>query len=136
MICTTTTTSIDPDTACLFPFKFKGRTYEGCTTDDDELGRAWCATSRDRHGQLEKGKWGYCSRPNSKACTRKPRSTTNDGRKNDITDKSDPRSDPNSDPRSIPRSDPRSVPRSDPRSDPRKDPRSNPNSDPRNSPTT
>lgn len=141
MICTTTSTSVDPNNACVFPFKYKGRTFNGCTTNDDLLGRAWCATSRDRDGQLEKGKWGYCSRPNSKACISTPNSATDHGKKDKSIHKNDPRSAPRSAPRSDPRSDLRNDvdsdhPRNDPRSDVRSDhPRSDSRRKQRASPT-
>lgn len=37
---------------CMLPFKFKGKTYHGCTKDGDKSGYAWCKTSN--------AKWDYC----------------------------------------------------------------------------
>ncbi|XP_053865558.1 epididymal sperm-binding protein 1-like [Malaclemys terrapin pileata] len=30
---------------CVFPFIYKGRTYQNCTAVDDQMGRPWCATT-------------------------------------------------------------------------------------------
>ncbi|XP_069811536.1 cation-independent mannose-6-phosphate receptor [Dendropsophus ebraccatus] len=51
--CPPVTESGDP---CLFPFTYKGKTYNACTTDDRQ--RLWCATAADPE---RSGKWGYCS---------------------------------------------------------------------------
>merc|ERR1711974_111275 len=46
---------------CVFPFTFRGVTYDGCTTvADDQL---WCSTLTDSDGVHigGQGNWGYCS---------------------------------------------------------------------------
>ena len=40
---------------CVFPFEWEGKTYEGCTEDDDSEGRPWCMTDND---DLH---WGFCN---------------------------------------------------------------------------
>uniref|UniRef100_A0A8B9CPG0 Insulin like growth factor 2 receptor n=1 Tax=Anser brachyrhynchus TaxID=132585 RepID=A0A8B9CPG0_9AVES len=40
---------------CVFPFKYKGKSYEQCITEEKK--RPWCATTADYQGD---GKWGYC----------------------------------------------------------------------------
>lgn len=40
---------------CVFPFKYKGKTYEECITE--EKNRPWCATTENYQGD---GKWGFC----------------------------------------------------------------------------
>jgi len=47
---------------CVFPFSFKGRTYNGCTTDDDPENRLWCSTRTDSNGVHISGReWGHCN---------------------------------------------------------------------------
>ena len=45
---------------CVFPFKFKGKTYASCTKDNTVSGNAWCATEVDSTGTVVDGKWGEC----------------------------------------------------------------------------
>merc|ERR1719367_977855 len=45
---------------CTFPFRYKDRKYFGCTTDDSDNGKAWCATTIDSKGKVIDGKWGDC----------------------------------------------------------------------------
>uniref|UniRef100_A0A8C4P4C4 Insulin like growth factor 2 receptor n=1 Tax=Dromaius novaehollandiae TaxID=8790 RepID=A0A8C4P4C4_DRONO len=40
---------------CVFPFKYKGKSYEECITE--EKNRPWCATTENYQGD---GKWGFC----------------------------------------------------------------------------
>ncbi|XP_064014257.1 cation-independent mannose-6-phosphate receptor [Pogoniulus pusillus] len=40
---------------CVLPFKYKGKTYKECTTE--EKNRPWCATTENYQGD---GKWGFC----------------------------------------------------------------------------
>lgn len=40
---------------CVIPFKYKGKTYETCITE--EKNRPWCATTENYQGD---GKWGFC----------------------------------------------------------------------------
>lgn len=39
----------------MFPFKYKGKSYDKCITE--EKNRPWCATAVDYQGD---GKWGFC----------------------------------------------------------------------------
>ena len=45
---------------CIFPFRYKGKKYYDCTTDDSENGKAWCATTINSKGKVVPGKWGDC----------------------------------------------------------------------------
>ena len=45
---------------CIFPFKFKGKTYASCTKDHTVNGKAWCATEVDSTGTVIEQKWGDC----------------------------------------------------------------------------
>ena len=48
-----------PNTSCIFPFKYGGKTFHKCTTDI--LGKPWCATSVDESGELvDFTKYGFC----------------------------------------------------------------------------
>ena len=52
------------DQECDFPFTYKGKTYENCTTDalDDKTNadKAWCATETDEVGVMLEGKHDEC----------------------------------------------------------------------------
>ena len=52
------------DQECDFPFTYKGKTYENCTTDalnsDETNLNAWCATETDEEGVMVEGKYGEC----------------------------------------------------------------------------
>jgi hypothetical protein len=52
----------DPGQPCALPFKFKAVTYNKCTWDHAEDGRAWCSTLVDGNQRHVggKGKWGRC----------------------------------------------------------------------------
>eukprot|EP00092_Neocalanus_flemingeri_P022566 GFUD01024469.1.p1 GENE.GFUD01024469.1~~GFUD01024469.1.p1 ORF type:complete len:179 (-),score=0.25 GFUD01024469.1:37-573(-) len=45
---------------CIFPFKYKGNTYDKCTTKDAQL--PWCATAVDKGdgNQVIEGQWVDC----------------------------------------------------------------------------
>jgi len=45
---------------CVFPFKFNGKTYNKCTTDESKDGQPWCAFRVDKNGEAIKGKWANC----------------------------------------------------------------------------
>eukprot|EP00343_Euplotes_focardii_P007982 CAMPEP_0205820566 /NCGR_PEP_ID=MMETSP0206-20130828/3223_1 /ASSEMBLY_ACC=CAM_ASM_000279 /TAXON_ID=36767 /ORGANISM="Euplotes focardii, Strain TN1" /LENGTH=170 /DNA_ID=CAMNT_0053115403 /DNA_START=62 /DNA_END=574 /DNA_ORIENTATION=- len=48
--------------ACITPFEYNGKIYEGCTTDDLDNGEQaseWCAVEVDDNGVLES--WYYCA---------------------------------------------------------------------------
>ena len=51
--CHTTSNNI-----CVFPFVFRGQTYDSCTTTSDT--KTWCSTKVDSRGQHVTGNWGYC----------------------------------------------------------------------------
>lgn len=48
---------------CVFPFVFKGTSYNGCTTQDDPDGLEWCSVKTDARGHhiTGQGYWGYCN---------------------------------------------------------------------------
>jgi len=48
---------------CVFPFSFRGRTYNGCTTSGDPELRLWCSTRTDSNGVhiSGQGEWGHCN---------------------------------------------------------------------------
>ena len=52
---------------CIFPFKFKGKTYASCTKDHTTNNKAWCATEVDSTGTVIDGKWGDCDSSCSEA---------------------------------------------------------------------
>merc|ERR1712012_269485 len=45
---------------CQFPFKFLGKVYNTCTTDEDPNEKHWCAVEVDENGNSEGKRWGYC----------------------------------------------------------------------------
>ncbi len=48
---------------CVFPFKFKNRTYNGCTNIDNPNSLTWCPTKVHDNGKhfSSDGFWGECS---------------------------------------------------------------------------
>ena len=47
---------------CVFPFKFRDKEYNKCTTVADDNNKPWCSTKVDSNG-FHIGKeqnWGYC----------------------------------------------------------------------------
>ena len=50
---------------CVFPFEFRGVTYNECTFELNEFWEPdpWCSTSTDHIGDHvgERGNWGFCS---------------------------------------------------------------------------
>ena len=48
--------------ACVFPFVYKGITYDRCTSDHSENGKPWCAYEQVEGPLIEmvEGKWGEC----------------------------------------------------------------------------
>jgi len=52
---------------CIFPFKYQGREYSGCTVADASDGKLWCSTTTDSNGNHIGGRgfWGHC---NSRIC--------------------------------------------------------------------
>jgi len=50
----------NPAEECIFPFKYKGETYNSCTTFDSENDKPWCAYEVDKDGVVINGKWGDC----------------------------------------------------------------------------
>merc|ERR1719210_1519988 len=51
------------DKPCVFPFKFKDKTFFGCTIFSDPDDRFWCSTKVDEDGNHVVGQdeYGYCS---------------------------------------------------------------------------
>ena len=49
--------------SCVFPFVFKGLQRDGCITESDPEGKAWCSTGVDGNGvHIANGKlWAHCS---------------------------------------------------------------------------
>ena len=45
---------------CIFPFVYKGNTYDICTTVDSDNGHAWCATTVERNRSVPFGSWDDC----------------------------------------------------------------------------
>merc|ERR1712079_404793 len=45
---------------CIFPFKFKGKTYTSCTTAESVNGAAWCATKVDSDDNVVRNFWKDC----------------------------------------------------------------------------
>ena len=45
---------------CEFPFKFRGKEYNSCTTDADPYEKHWCAVEVDENGNSEGKRWGHC----------------------------------------------------------------------------
>ena len=46
---------------CIFPFKYKGQTYNACTTAGNKphhYDKSWCAYKVDTNGK--KKKWDFC----------------------------------------------------------------------------
>jgi len=52
-----------PPKPCVFPFKLKSQTIEGCTSLQDPDGKLWCSTKIDSNGEHTTGNWGYCEDP-------------------------------------------------------------------------
>ena len=46
---------------CIFPFKYKGKTYTACVTPSDGQ-KPYCATKVDSNGNLVEGKWARCNK--------------------------------------------------------------------------
>ena len=45
---------------CKFPFKFRGKNYDKCTTDFSANRKAWCATEVNSNGEVIDGQWDDC----------------------------------------------------------------------------
>jgi len=45
---------------CIFPFTYKGTTYNSCTNAGSENGAAWCATEVDDDGEVVRNTWEDC----------------------------------------------------------------------------
>ena len=46
---------------CVFPFIFRGKKYDKCTTDADPDDRFWCATKLNSEGEYFDGKFFFIS---------------------------------------------------------------------------
>lgn len=60
---------VEAQVPCVFPFTYKGTTYDKCTAVDHEEGLEWCSTQVDSEGGhvTGSGRWGVCTSP---ACPR------------------------------------------------------------------
>ena len=47
---------------CVFPFIFRGGTFNECTREGDTSGKLWCSTKTDESGQHVKKNWAYCDK--------------------------------------------------------------------------
>jgi len=54
----TTTSGPQSGQACVFPFRYKGKVYTECATEDQSA--AWCSTEVDVGGNFVDGKYGFC----------------------------------------------------------------------------
>merc|ERR1711996_145594 len=46
---------------CIFPFKFRGKTFRSCTFEGTTNGKAWCATRvNPRNNNVIPGQWEDC----------------------------------------------------------------------------
>ena len=52
----------NPGKLRIFPFKFNGKTYNGCETDPDDRTKTWCSTKVDSRGNHITGQneYGHC----------------------------------------------------------------------------
>ena len=42
----------NPGKPCIFPFKYNGKTYNGCEKDHEDETKTWCSTKVDSKGQI------------------------------------------------------------------------------------
>jgi len=72
--CLTTSDSKDPNTPCIFPFKFKGKIYNACPPDPEFPSRTWCSTKVDNRGKhvTGQGKYGFCEESCPRHKNKKP----------------------------------------------------------------
>ena len=54
-----TTGGPKPNAPCQFPFNYKGKLYDGCTSIDHT--QKWCATEIGSNRSYIKEKWGNCN---------------------------------------------------------------------------
>jgi len=61
------TKKTETNTACVFPFRYKGKTYNSCTTDNSTFGgrnngKYWCSTATDSNDNHINGEgfYGFC----------------------------------------------------------------------------
>ena len=61
--CKTTPDSLDNFQPCVFPFIYKGVTYNECPQHSINKDRAWCPTELSNNGIFEEGSeyWGFCN---------------------------------------------------------------------------
>ena len=57
--CTTMTQFRQGGLPCVFPWKFKGKTYNSCTMEWEPDQRPWCATKVDENSKYYTN-FGYC----------------------------------------------------------------------------
>ena len=54
-----TTGGPKPNDPCQFPFHYKGKVYDGCTSIDHT--QKWCSTEIGSNHSYIKDKWGNCN---------------------------------------------------------------------------
>ena len=61
-VCRTDERGAQVNKPCVFPFRFGGITYNGCTSNHDPHAKLWCSTQVDEGGNHigRQGIWGYC----------------------------------------------------------------------------
>ena len=52
-----------PNKPCIFPFMWRGETYNECPIDPDDSNQRWCSTKVDLNGKhiTGEGHWGHCN---------------------------------------------------------------------------
>ncbi len=53
--------SLQPPKNCVFPFSFRGSTFNSCTNEGGDVsGELWCSTKTDKFGNHVRGNWEIC----------------------------------------------------------------------------
>ena len=61
MTCRAQECMTEANKTCVFPFRHRNHTYDGCTEHFDPDGKLWCSTKVTEEGDHIKGEWGHCS---------------------------------------------------------------------------
>ena len=64
----------NPGKPCIFPFKYNGKTYNGCEKDHEDGTKTWCSTKVDSKGHHVPGQneYGHCGKNCPKQGPTKP----------------------------------------------------------------